>query len=55
MIDSENTKKLMKQHRLTFESYLMEKNIRNPTTAVELVAVNENNFRSINYSRVRNC
>ena len=36
---SENTKKSTKQHRLIFESYLKEKNIRNPTTAVELVAV----------------
>ena len=37
--DSENTKKSMKQRRLIFESYLEEKNIRNPTTAVELEAV----------------
>ena len=37
--DSENTKKSTKQHRLIFESYLKEKNIRNPTTAVELAAV----------------
>ena len=37
--DSENTKKSTKQHRLNFESYLEEKNIRNPTTAVELAAV----------------
>ena len=37
--DSENTKKLMKRHRLIYESYLKEKNIRNPSTAVELVAV----------------
>ena len=37
--DSENTKKLTKQHRLIFESYLKEKNIRNPTTEVELAAV----------------
>ena len=37
--DSENTKKLTKQHSLIFESYLKEKNIRNPKTAVELVAV----------------
>ena len=37
--DGENTKKSTKQHRLIFESYLKEKNIRNPTTAVELVAV----------------
>ena len=37
--DSENTKKSTKQHRLNFESYLKEKNIRNPTTAVELEAV----------------
>jgi len=34
--DSENIKKSTKQHRLIFESYLEEKNIRNPTTAVEL-------------------
>ena len=34
----ENTKKSTKQHRLIFESYLEEKNIRNPTTAVELEA-----------------
>ena len=33
--DSENTRK----HRLIFEPYLKEKNIRNPTTAVELAAV----------------
>ena len=31
--DSENTKKLTKHHRLIFESYLKEKNIRNPSTA----------------------
>ena len=37
--DSENTKKSTKQLRLIFESYLKEKNIRNPTTAVDLVAV----------------
>ena len=37
--DSENTKKLMKQHYLIFESYVKEKNIWNPTTAVELAAV----------------
>ena len=37
--DSENTKKSMKQHCLIFESCLQEKNIRNPTTAVELAAV----------------
>ena len=37
--DSENTKKWTKQHRLIFESYLEEKNIRNPTTAAELAAV----------------
>ena len=37
--DSENTKKSTKQHRLIFESYLKDKNIRNPTTAVELAAV----------------
>ncbi|CAH3186217.1 unnamed protein product, partial [Porites lobata] len=37
--DSENTKKLTKYHRLIFESYLKEKNIRNPSTAVELAAV----------------
>ena len=37
--DSENTKKSTKQHRLSFESYLEGKNIRNPTTAVELDAV----------------
>ena len=36
--DRENTKKSTKQ-RLIFESYLEEKNIRNPTTAVELEAV----------------
>ena len=36
---SENTKKSRKEHRLIFESYLNEKNIRNPTTAVELAAV----------------
>ena len=39
--DSENTKKLTKHHRLIFESYLKEKNIRNPSTAVELAAVFE--------------
>ena len=32
--DSDNTKKSTKQHCLIFESYLKEKNIRNPTTAV---------------------
>ena len=37
--DSENTKKLTKHHRLIFESYLKKKNIRNPSTAVELAAV----------------
>ena len=37
--DSENTKKPTKQLRLIFESYLKEKNIRNPTTGVELAAV----------------
>ena len=37
--DRENTKKSTKQHRLIFESYLEEKNIRNPTTAVQLEAV----------------
>ena len=37
--DSENTKKSTKQHRLIFESYLREKNIRNPRTAMELAAV----------------
>ena len=37
--DSENTKKSTKQHRLIFESYLEEKNFRNPTTPVELEAV----------------
>ena len=36
--DRENTKKSTKQHRLIFESYLEEINIRNPTTAVELEA-----------------
>ena len=40
--DSENTKKLTKHHRLIFESYLKEKNIRNPLTAVELAAVLRN-------------
>ena len=40
--DSENTKKLTKHHRLIFESYLKEKNIRNPSTAVELAAVLQN-------------
>ena len=33
--ESENIKKSTKQYRLIFESYLEEKNIRNPTTAVE--------------------
>ena len=37
--DSENTKKSTKQHRLIFECYLKEKNIRNPKTAVGLAAV----------------
>ena len=37
--DSENTKKLTKQLRLIFESPLGEKNIRNPTNAVDLEAV----------------
>ena len=40
--DIENTKKSTKQHRLIFESYLKEKNIRNPTTVVELAAVLRN-------------
>ena len=31
--DSENTKKLTKHHRLIFELYLKQKNIRNPSTA----------------------
>ena len=37
--DNENTKKSTKEHRLIFESYLKEKSIRNPTTAVKLAAV----------------
>ena len=37
--DSEYTKKLTKHHRLIFESYLKEKNIRNPSTAVQVAAV----------------
>ena len=37
--DSESTKKLTKHHRLIFQSYFKEKNIRNPSTAVELAAV----------------
>ena len=37
--DSENTKTSTKQHRLIFEPYLKEKNIRNPTTPVNLAAV----------------
>ena len=37
--DSKNTKKSTKQHRLIFESSLKDKNISNPTTAVELAAV----------------
>ena len=37
--DSENTKKLTKQLRLILESPLGEKNIRNPTNAVDLEAV----------------
>ena len=37
--ESENTKKSTKPHRLIFESYLKEKNTRNPTTAVELAVV----------------
>ena len=37
--DIGNTKKSTKQHRLIFESYLKEKSIRNPTTAVKLAAV----------------
>ena len=37
--DSKNTKKSTKQHRLIFESSLKEKNISNPTTAVELATV----------------
>ena len=40
--DSENTKKLRKHHRLIFDSYLKKKNIRNPSTAVELAAVVRN-------------
>ena len=37
--NSANTETPTKQHRLIFESYLKEKNIRNPATAVELTAV----------------
>ena len=37
--DGMKTKKWTKQHHLIFESYLKEKNIRDPTTAVELAAV----------------
>ena len=37
--DSENTKQSTKQQCLIFESYLKEKNIRNPTAAVELAVV----------------
>ena len=37
--EGENTKKLTKHHRLIYESYLKEKNIRNPSTAVEFAAV----------------
>ena len=36
--DSENTKKSTKQHRLIFESYLKEKNIRNPTLNCTIVS-----------------
>ena len=36
---SENDKRSTKQHRLIFESYLKEENIRNPATAVKLAAV----------------
>ena len=43
--DSENTKKSTKQHRLIFGSYIKEKNIRNPTTAVELAAVLQKFYR----------
>ena len=43
--DSENTKKSTKQHRLIFESYIKEKNIRNPTAAVELAAVLQKFYR----------
>ena len=37
--DSENAKKLTKHHRLIFESYLKEKKVRNPSTALELATV----------------
>ena len=37
--DSENTKKLTRHHHLIFESYLKKKNITNPSTAVDLAAV----------------
>ena len=47
--DSENTKKSTKQHRLIFESYLKEKDIRNPTTAVELEAVLRKATRLVGY------
>ena len=33
--DSENTKKSTKQHRFIFESYLEEKNIRNPSERMD--------------------
>ena len=37
--ESKNTKKSTKQHCVIFESYLKEKSIRNPATAVELAAI----------------
>ena len=42
--DSENTKTLAKHHRLIFESYLKEKNTRNPSTAVDLAAVQRTSY-----------
>ena len=52
--DSGKTKKSKKQHRLIFESYLKEKNSKNPTTAVELAAVLRKFYADLYCWRVRN-
>ena len=53
--DSENTKTSMKQHRLIFESYLKEKNTRNPTTAVELAAILRKFYAEAKKKRMDKC
>ena len=49
--DSENTGK----HRLIFEPYLKEKNIRNPTTAVELAAVLRKLYAEARKKKMNRC